>query len=482
MNHPRDDDFSANELAEFDALLSDAVELRAAMHSLHARELEIMHKATQLAERVQGRMAISRQGAGLPYRTVAAEFGAAFRISDRSVQRMMGEADTIFTMFRAAAESLGAGRISPAHVRVLVEAGAHITDAEARAEFEAAALSVAERESASRLRPFAKRLAEQLHPRSLTERHEAASDERAVRIVDLPDGMGELIATLPGALVHAAYDRLSAMAREVARASAAEAKDVASGEAAGWAHGAAVPEGAHCRDERTMDQLRADILADLLLAGAPEGHIATGLGAIRASVQLVIPMLALLGRSEEPATLAGVGPIDAETARRLAGGAKGWDRVLTHPISGAVVATDRYRPGKNLKRVLQVRDQHCRFPGCRMPVQKCDLDHSIDFALGGATCEGNLAHLCRRHHTLKHESAWRVVQKPGGVLEWTSPTGRVYPDIPTSRVLFRPDAGAPRDMAQDVGCDTARDAGRDTAWDAASDEVVHDAIFDPAPF
>ena len=112
--------------------------------------------------------------------------------------------------------------------------------------------------------------------------------------------------------------------------------------------------------------------------------------------------------------------------------------MLTHPISGQVLATDRYRPGKALKRALQVRDQHCRFPGCRMAVRNSDIDHTIDFALGGLTCADNLAHLCRRHHTLKHESAWSVMQKPGGVLEWTSPTGRVYPDLPASRVMFQP--------------------------------------------
>lgn len=448
MTNPRDDDFSPAELAEFDALLSDGSELRAAMHAMHARELQIMHRAAELAARVQARIAVSRQSAGIPYRVVAAEFGAAFRISDRSVQRMMGEADTIVTMFPAVFASLSAGRISPAHVRVLAEAGAHITDSEARTEYELTALPVAERESASRLRPFAKHLAEQIHPRSLIERHEAASGERAVRVSDLPDGMAELIATLPGVLAHAAYDRLSAMAREIAGASAAEEKEATARPVTESADNTA-PVDEQGRDIRTADQLRADIFADLLLAGAPEGHIATGLGAIRANVQVVIPVLALLGRSEEPATLAGVGPVDAETARSLAGGAKGWDRVLTHPISGNVLATDRYRPGKDLKRVLQVRDQHCRFPGCRMPVRNCDIDHTVDFALGGETSACNLAHLCRRHHTLKHESAWTVVQKPGGVLEWTSPTGRVYPDIPTSRVMFQPVPTVPHDIAFD---------------------------------
>lgn len=55
----------------------------------------------------------------------------------------------------------------------------------------------------------------------------------------------------------------------------------------------------------------------------------------------------------------------------------------------------------------------------------------------------NLAHLCRRHHILKHHTAWRVRQLSDGVLEWTSPTGRVYRDIPTSSVTFTPTGDPP---------------------------------------
>ncbi len=447
MTDSLEGDFSPAELVMMGADVAELVALQVQKNTLDAREMELIHGLTTRAVAVQERASASRQAAEIPYRTVAAEIGAAVRLSDRSVQRLMSEAHTLFTQFPATVESLAGGRISRAHVRAIVDAGAHITDPQARIDFETTALPIAERESASRLRPFAKMLAERIHPRSLTERHEAAAGERAVRVVDLPDGMADLIATLPVTIAHAAYDRLSAMAREVTRAIAAEAKEVLGVPVSGGAEGAPATEDS--RDMRSADQLRADILTDLLLAGAPGAHIPTGLGAIRANVQVVVPVLALLGRTEEPATLAGVGPVDADTARRLAGGAKGWDRVLTHPISGHVLSTDRYRPGKDLKRVLQVRDRHCRFPGCRMAVRICDIDHTVDFALGGLTSEDNLAHLCRRHHTLKHESAWTVVQKSRGVLEWTSPSGRVYPDIPTSRVMFQPLADEPSDVPFD---------------------------------
>lgn len=67
-----------------------------------------------------------------------------------------------------------------------------------------------------------------------------------------------------------------------------------------------------------------------------------------------------------------------------------------------------------------------------MPAIRCEVDHTIDHALGGDTDVGNLAHLCQRHHSMKQFTAWKVRQLSGGVLEWTSPLGRIYTEHPTS--------------------------------------------------
>ncbi|MBT2486838.1 MULTISPECIES: HNH endonuclease signature motif containing protein [unclassified Microbacterium] len=134
-----------------------------------------------------------------------------------------------------------------------------------------------------------------------------------------------------------------------------------------------------------------------------------------------------------PPELDGRVPIDTETARFLAGSASGWDRVLTHPITGGLLAVDRYRPSKHLRRRLRARDQRCRFPGCGIAARKCDLDHNDAASTGGATKHSNLADFCRRHHVLKHRTPWHVAQQSGGILEWTSPTGRVYDDRPPAQ-------------------------------------------------
>jgi len=300
--------------------------------------------------------------------------------------------------------------------------------------------------------------------------------------------MARLIADLPATLTYAIYDRLTRMATDVPSVPDAASPDTSladgsepdvqtdpsldaqptkracnrddvpprdeprdenvvrlttgpSGDARGDEHHPTTTA-EHPIDTRTMDQKRADLLADLLLAGTPVAHGA-GLDAIRAEVAITVPVLTLAGVGSQPALLAGYGPIDAETARRLTADAPGWDRVMTDPYTGAVLGVDRYRKNKDLERFLRARDERCRCPGCVRLARGSDVDHTMDAARGGPTEHTNLAHLCRRHHTLKHETAWRVKQLPGGILEWTGPSGRTYRDRPPAVVTFVPDETAP---------------------------------------
>lgn len=362
-------------------------------------------------------------------RTVAAEIGAAQRVSDRTVERRMSEAWWLVEEFPSVWAAQGAGRISAAHARVIVEAGAHLDDPADRAGYAACALEVAYVESPNRLRRLARRIAEAYQARSLTDRHRDARDKRRVWLKDLDDGMSELGVHGPSALLHGMYDRLSQMAH-VLRDQSSRGAD---------AEGAAGGHDEASDATRAVDQLRADLLADLVLTGVPAGHDSAGdlLGPIQARIEVTVPVLTLMGAADPlggpappPAELDGRTPIDIDTARRLAGAASGWERVLTHPISGALLAVDRYRPGDQLKRHLRARDQRCRFPGCGIAARKCDIDHNHAASDGGPTCAENLAHFCRRHHTMKHHSPWRVTQTAGGMLEWRSPTGQIYVDRP----------------------------------------------------
>ena len=173
-------------------------------------------------------------------------------------------------------------------------------------------------------------------------------------------------------------------------------------------------------ERRTMAQLRADVAAELL-AGADSATRA------RVTVALTVPVLTLLGKSDDPAILEGVGPIDIETARQLAAEAPSFTRLLTDPITGTMLAFDpnTYRPNAAIRSWLQHRDQTCDQPNCGRRAVCCDIDHITARQHNGKTKLTNLVHLCRKHHRLKHATKWDLGagQRPGDPNIWTRPTG-----------------------------------------------------------
>lgn len=436
------------QMSTLDALVSSLQSVEQTLAGVMAARDGLLALAGRLA------LSMAEDGDGvdasdLTLRTVAAELAGVLRVSDRTVQRRMVDAAVLVERFPVVWQAQGAGRISAGHARVIVEAGEHLVSPAAREAYSARVLEFAEDESPNRLRPIAARIAEQYQPRSIEERHEDAREKRGAWVKDAGDGMAEFGILGPAALVHGAYDRLTAMAK----ADAADSTG-ATGEAFGLVAGQAEA------DTRTLAQRRADLALDLLLTGAPAGHDTPDglLAAIIPHVSVTVPVTTLIGAEgvdTPPAELDGRAPIDIDTARLLAGAATGWDRILTHPITGALLAVDRYRPTAGMRRRLRARDQRCRFLTCGMPARDSDLDHTIDAAFGGATAEDNLGGLCRRHHVLKHHSPWHVQQLGGGLLEWTSPTGRVYIDrpLPQNTVTFT-DTDPPPGIRTGIGPDT----------------------------
>ena len=440
--------FQPDGVARVEELLDALTEARRQQAVWQAREVALMADAVELAQAMDHDAAGPASAADIPIRSLAAQIAAAVRASDRTVQKHMSDAVVLVGQFPATFAAWQAGAVSRSHVHVIVEAGTVIDNAPTRAAYEAAALEIAQRETPGRLRPAVRLLAARLHPEPMNERHARAVTTSDVWVRDLDDGMAELIATLPATIAHGIRDRLDQLARAVVDGrSTSESGEHATGPRERTDDDR--PQ-EHTPDTRRIGQVRTDVLADLLLTGHSSPEVTNDsipeCDAIIARVQVTVPVLTALGRGVSPAELVGKAPIDTTTALRLAGTASGWDRVLTHPATGAVLAIDRYQPSQQLKRMLRVRDEHCRFPGCRMPTSRSDIDHTIAKAHDGPTELSNLAHLCRRHHTLKHHSAWRVRQTPDGILHWTSPTGRTYPDRPARTLVFTsgvPDSAPP---------------------------------------
>jgi hypothetical protein len=352
----------------------------------------------------------------LVMRTVTAELAAALRLADRTVQAQLSEAWSLTTEFPATVEALRSGSISVGHARVIMSEGAVLQDADRRADFEGAVLERAATVTPGRLRRVARMAAERLTDRAFEERHERARQERRVVTYETADGMSEVVATVPTVFAAGIADRLSSMAKAVA---------------------AAEPD-----DPRTRDQLRADVFCELLLTGDPTGdpeapHAAAN--GIRAEIAVVIPFLTLLGQGEEPATIAGRGPIGMADALRLAAEAPSLLRILTDPVTEEILAVDGYRPTERLRRYLRYRDGRCRYPSCNRSAARSDIDHTIPYSEGGRTEPGNLACLCPGHHTIKHLPGWAVRQVSPGVLEWTTPHGLTVFDRPDTPVRSEQD-------------------------------------------
>ncbi|MFS0894396.1 DUF222 domain-containing protein [Microbacterium sp. 179-I 3D3 NHS] len=374
------------------------------------------------------------------------------------------------------------------------------TDAATLGLYDTAALVVAETDSPARTRAVVRQIAASLAGETLVERHRRAHGDRAITMRSLDDGLALLQVVLPEHLACAVMDRLTRLARQVvatrdtldpvlsadpldAGADPIYASDLAPDDPrrddpllnahviSGDAHvifgygdtftldpvlepalePALEPvldpvlepalEIEHIpADERTIDQVRADLFADLLLTADPSASGGTGLEGIQARIQVTVAANTLVGSDDRPAQLDGCGAIDPDIARDLAGRTGGWSRLfLDH--AGMVTATDSYSPTEAMRRHLRARDQHCRFPGCRMPVHRCQIDHNHDHAKGGPTHLDNLCHLCPGHHVLKHPDVlerhrWTARQLAGGDIEWTSPLGRVYRDAVPRRVMF----------------------------------------------
>ena len=354
----------------------------------------------------------------LEMRCLQLEIASALHLPERTVARMLETCTVLTERLRPTLTALKDGLIDFRHAQAMVNEIDGLTDRETDA-LEAVALPFAFRLTAAKFTHKVRELREERAPETAATRHVTALSEREVVFEPGRDGMATLRAFLPAPEALGIYLRLEDAARELRTAG----------------------------EGRTMAQLKADVLTDVLLtdlndpgsAGATDqGPAVQGYRGIRPNIFVTVPVLTLLGRSDAPGSLDGYGPIDAETARKLAAHAPSFTRILIHPESGATlsVGRDSYAVPKDLRTWLQVRDKTCRAPGCARAATRCDIDHTHRWHDGGATDYNNLAHLCRKHHTLKENSDWTVAQSEAGdgTLVWTSPTGRIHTTEPATHL------------------------------------------------
>ena len=386
------------------------------------------------------------------------------QIGQSAAEGALSDAGIAVREFPGLVDALGEGKLSEEQLRVLTGAGLSVSHVDAveqsarRGEF--VRVMLAELDSRvlppKALRMAAARVAESLTEESVSERHERARKTRYVSVTATENGMCLLRARLPLIEGKAIADRLRKQGKALikARPKPANAKPTGTNATSrpcgpGADDVADAEAEADAPDERTMDEVKADLFADMLLTSDPMSCAAAA--GIQASVQFTIPILTALTKlggsgagssasasrvggatrlTPAPALLDGLIPIPLEDAIRLAGTATSFVRILTHPITGTVEAVDTYRPTAAMRAYLTARDIHCRWPGCRQPAATCDLDHTHAWEHGGTTTLENLCGLCRHHHVMKHATAWTATQLPGGVMQLRTPSGKTITDRP----------------------------------------------------
>jgi len=179
-------------------------------------------------------------------------------------------------------------------------------------------------------------------------------------------------------------------------------------------------------DQTATDQTATDH-ADLTNRNLSKQKQIKNLNRRPVTINVTIDLPTLLNMAENPGQLSGYGPIPASLARELAADGN-WKRFITDPTSGELLDLGRksYRPSQHLVDFLIARDRTCRFPGCRYPAHRSDIDHVTPWDDGGKTTPENLGSLCRRHHRLKTHGGWKVTSASDGSCEWISPNGKHY--------------------------------------------------------
>ncbi len=370
-----------------------------------------------------------------PGRTVsefaADEIATRLRITRRAADLKLAIALDLAERLPATREALLEGRIDLSKARAIADHTAVLADAENRRGVEERVLRRAGSQTTSELRRSLLRAVAAVDPQAASKRHVKAKAGRCLRMHVLPDGMAEISAVLAADDAMAIFTSVDTIAR---------CSDPA--------------------DPRGIEARRADALVDICRAVLRRGYAAPGHDGADAAgeiarrgnrsarrrparrrrsgphIQVTVAATTLLGLDDQPAELAGYGPIPAEVARRIAADPDAtWRRLLTDPASGILLdyGTTVYRPPPHLRDHVVARDQVCAFPGCRQPAERCDLDHREPFP-HGPTCAANLGPLCRHHHRAKTEGGWSWRLADDGTITWVAPTGHMY-ESPTPPVL-----------------------------------------------
>ncbi|MFF0498747.1 DUF222 domain-containing protein [Nocardia aobensis] len=353
-------------------------------------------------------------------------------------------------------EAFGSGRIDLSRVQVIVD-NARGLSSDLLADLEVPLVEAAARTTPARLRQTARRWLSRLDGPGEQRRREQREDCRDIRLTAVQDGAAVVAGLLPADGAQTVATRLRDMAHEVCPADPRTIPQRRADALVALAEGAERLDCACGRGKRCTATI-----SDLSVPNTP--HMSGRARNRRPLIQVGVSAETLGGDGEEPAYLAGHGPIDAELARRIA---------------------ERGESASAAESAVRI-DGLCAFPGCVMPAETTNLPvpegstgnadanrpggaagspKNRDVALGtespsresayargnsrtaagashGSSPSGQRFTLCSHHSrlallTVQHRTRWEVRRLDADRVQWTSPTGDVQITVDeVARYLF----------------------------------------------
>jgi hypothetical protein len=357
------------------------------------------------------------------------DVAAALRLSGSTAQMRIDVARTLVNHLPNTCSALAMGEISASHATVIAkETAAAIRNG--ISEFaiyriEERALAHAEFHTPGQVANKVRTTIAQLAPEEFEEVVDRAREARRVSCYNEADGMATVVAILPAQDAQTVMKSIEAY---ILRMNEIDEKKRNAYVANFSTHaGSDAQSATDTWSLLSADNKRADALTAILSQA-----LASNVDEVRphrrpVTVNVTIDLPTLLGLAENPGQLSGYGAIPASVARELASDAT-WKRLITDPQTGNLLdyGREKYEPPQALVDFLLARDRTCRFPGCRQPASRSDIDHAQSWESGGETKPENLGLLCRRHHRLKTHGRWALVSNSDGSCEWTSPVGKKY--------------------------------------------------------
>ncbi|MDJ0960906.1 MAG: DUF222 domain-containing protein, partial [Acidimicrobiia bacterium] len=323
-------------------------------------------------------------GCEYPEQAAAAEIAAALCLTRRAADTELSMALDLDRRLPQVGDALERGHLDRRRAGALLHGTAHLTPAIASSVVDAI-LDDAGELTTGQISHRLRRLCIDVAPDDAHYRFEHATAQRRVVAQPEPDGTTTLYAPgLSPDRAAAAMNRVNTIAKSLRGPG----------------------------ETRSMDQLRADVLVDLL-AGTGDPTWAG-----RGTVDIHTTLTTLTGLSDTPGELAGYGPVIAEITRNVAKRQTNtkWQATVVDEETNTIIATMalRRRPTAAEQREVRARYPECVWPGCRMPATQSDLDHRTPHADHGPTNPTNLAPLCRHHHTIRHQHHWHYTRTTNG--------------------------------------------------------------------